>query len=76
MKKIIKNTMTDPIKQTCPYCQSIFTYTFEDIEVREESSLLGISIYKRRYVRCPVCKEDIALDCPPKVILNKEEADK
>lgn len=73
MKKIIKNTMTDPIEQTCPYCQSIFTYTFEDIKAREETPFLLGSIFRRRYVDCPVCKEDISLDCPPKIILNKEE---
>lgn len=75
MKKIIKNTMTDPIEQTCPYCQSIFTYTFEDIQTRENNPFLWAT-FKERYVACPVCKEDISLNNPPKISLNKEEADK
>lgn len=57
--KIIKNTMTDPITKTCPICQSIFSYTFEDIRRIEDQWLLGTHI--RRLIVCPVCKRDIDL---------------
>lgn len=54
MKKIIKNTMTDPIKMICEECKSEFTYTYEDIE-KKDFGLFGFSNI-RRYVDCPVCK--------------------
>lgn len=68
MKKIIKNTMTEPIKMTCSLCASVFSFTFEDIELEE--TLLGFNKY--RIVRCPVCKEknDLA-----KIIINKSESE-
>lgn len=56
--EIIKNTMVDPIEMTCSCCKSIFTYTFEDIQRREETMFLGMSTTTRRYVTCPVCKYD------------------
>lgn len=52
MKKIIKNTMTEPRETTCEECGSIFSFTYEDIEC--EDSMFGFS--KMRVVRCPVCK--------------------
>lgn len=64
MKKIIKNTMTEPIEMTCSLCKSVFSYTFEDIEL--EDTLFGFS--KFRIVRCPVCKEKNDLS---KIIINK-----
>ena len=64
MKKIIKNTMTEPIEMTCSLCKSVFSFTFEDIEL--EDTLFGFS--KLRIVRCPVCKEKNDLS---KIIINK-----
>lgn len=52
MKKIIKNTMTEPRETTCEECGSIFSFTYEDIEC--EDAMFGFS--KIRIVRCPVCK--------------------
>ena len=69
MKKIIKNTMTEPIEMTCILCESVFSFTFEDIEL--EDALLGLSKFK--IVRCPVCKEKNDLS---KIIMNKSESDK
>lgn len=54
MKKIIKNTMTEPRETTCEECGSIFSFTYEDIECEE--SLFGFGLSKTRIVRCPVCK--------------------
>lgn len=60
--KIIKNTMTEPIEMTCPVCKSIFSYTYEDIQRKHNSSLLA-SVYDYdstiRFIICPVCKSDI-----------------
>lgn len=67
--KIISNSMTDPIKCICNNCESVFTYTYEDIQRREESNLFGTS-YTRRFVICPVCKYDIGLQ---KTTLNVTE---
>lgn len=64
MKKIIKNTMTEPIEMTCSSCASVFSFTFEDIEL--EDTMFGLS--KFRIVRCPVCKEKNDLS---KIIINK-----
>ena len=68
MKKIIKNTMTEPIEMTCSSCASVFSYTFEDIELVD--ALFGFS--KFRIVRCPVCKEKNDL---VKIIINKPESE-
>jgi len=70
--KIISNTMTEPIKCICNNCESVFTYTYEDIQRREESNFIGIP-YTRRFVICPVCKYDI---CLQKAILNMTEEKK
>lgn len=53
MKKIIKNTMTEPIEMSCGECGSVFTYTYKDIE-KKDFGLFGIPNI-RRYVDCPVC---------------------
>ena len=68
MKKIIKNTMTEPIEMTCSLCASVFSFTFEDIEL--EDTLFGLS--KFRMVRCPVCKGKNDLS---KIITNKPESE-
>lgn len=55
--KIIKNTMIEPIQMECSSCKSIFEYNFEDIEVREVSSIFSwIPDHPVRVVVCPVCK--------------------
>lgn len=59
MIKIIKNTMIDPVECTCPFCESVFSYNYEDIQRREECNILGTS-YTSRFVICPVCKCDIS----------------
>ena len=61
--KIIKNTMTEPIQIECSNCKSIFEYNFEDIEVREASSIFSWMVPQRtRVVVCPVCKMENALE--------------
>ncbi len=55
-RQIIKNTMIDPTEMTCECCKSVFTYTFEDIQRREETSFFAP--VTRRFVTCPVCKYD------------------
>lgn len=64
MIKIIKNSLTEPITVTCHNCESIFSYTFEDIKRAEFSSIFDICGSKtvKKYVICPVCKSDINLD--------------
>lgn len=58
--EIIHNSMTEPIKCVCDNCKSEFTYNYEDIQRREESTFLG-TFYTKRFVICPVCKYDIGL---------------
>ena len=60
MVKIIKNTMTNPVKIQCEYCKSELEYFFEDIK-RKEVPGLFYGNYLVRYVICPVCKHDIKL---------------
>lgn len=55
MIEIIKNAMTEPIKMKCGDCQSVFTYTYEDIRTEETTNLFGTPIYNR-FVQCPVCR--------------------
>ena len=55
MIEIIKNAMTDPVKVECGDCQSIFTYTYEDIQTEENTNFFG-TVYYTRYVVCPVCR--------------------
>lgn len=69
--KIISNSMTDPIKCECPNCASVFTYTYEDIQRREENNLLG-TFYTRRFVICPVCKYDNGLQKTTLNIIGEE----
>ncbi len=61
MRKIIKNTMQEPITMTCPFCNSIFSYNFEDIRVRDIQALGFIASVRMRFIECPVCKKDIEL---------------
>lgn len=58
--KIIKNTMEEPIEMECENCQSVFEYNYQDIQVRDRSTL-GIK-YRDRVVSCPVCKFDNILN--------------
>lgn len=60
MRKIIKNTMQEPITMTCPFCSSIFSYNFEDIRVRDVQ-IVFMSPIRARFIECPVCKKDIEL---------------
>lgn len=61
MRKIIKNSMQEPITMTCPFCNSIFSYNFEDIRVRDVQAFALIASSRIRFVECPVCKKDIEL---------------
>ncbi|MBR2554764.1 MAG: hypothetical protein IKE94_07895 [Aeriscardovia sp.] len=61
MRKIIKNTMQEPISMTCPFCSSIFSYNFEDIRVRDVQAFALLAPIRMRFVECPVCKKDIEL---------------
>ena len=58
--KIIKNTMEEPIVMECENCQSVFEYNYQDIQVKDKSTL-GIK-YRDRVVSCPVCKFDNILN--------------
>lgn len=70
-KQIIKNTMTEPQELTCPFCQSVFTYTFEDIErIQRPFTIFGDK--SDRIMVCPVYKRDIMMDC---VSIVKEDED-
>lgn len=53
--EIIKNTLIDPIEMTCGGCGSVFTFNYEDIEVKTWHDLVGYE-RKFRYVECPICK--------------------
>lgn len=59
--KIIKNTMEEPIEMTCEYCNSVFSYNFQDIQVKKSHNLFGVE-YQDRFVSCPVCRFDNVLD--------------
>jgi hypothetical protein len=59
--KIIKNTMEEPIEMECEYCKSVFEYNYQDIQVKERNGLFGFE-YQDRFVRCPVCKFDNAIN--------------
>ena len=72
MIKIIKNTMTQPIKIECENCLSIFEFNFSDIQRKDIPGLFGLPGCSERYVICPVCKIDIQL----KKRRNKEEDEK
>lgn len=58
--KIIKNTMEEPIVMECENCKSVFEYNYQDIQVKDRSTL-GIK-YRDRFVSCPVCKFDNTLN--------------
>lgn len=57
--KIIKNTMAEPVECTCPYCESVFSYTYDEVRREEQNNIFGIRYGYRKFVVCPVCKEDI-----------------
>lgn len=61
MIKIIKNSMQEPITMTCPFCNSVFSYNFEDIRVRDVQAFALLASIRMRFVECPVCKKDIEL---------------
>ena len=62
--------MVDPIEITCENCESVFTYNFQDIRRREESSFLGMNVITKRYITCPVCKYDN--DINPLTVVKRE----
>ena len=60
--KIIKNATKEPKKIICPFCSSVLVYTFKDI--KREENLFHNSVVKR-FIICPVCKNNIDLDPKP-----------
>lgn len=58
--KIIKNTMVEPIEKTCEFCESIFTYNYQDIQTDTRLGLFGME-YRDRFITCPVCKRRLFL---------------
>lgn len=58
--KIIKNTMEEPIEKTCEFCQSVFSYNYQDIQTENRNGVFGFQ-YHDRFLICPVCKERIIL---------------
>lgn len=68
--KIIKNTMVDPIEMECECCKSVFSYNYQDIQVRERNGLFGFEC-RVRFVQCPVCKSQN--DIKAKKIVDEEK---
>jgi C4-type Zn-finger protein len=68
--KIIKNTMNEPIEITCPICESVFSYTFDEVRREDRYNFLGLKDGVKRFIICPVCKSDINMS--PKVNLEEE----
>lgn len=68
--KIIKNTMTEPTEMTCPVCNSVFSYNYEDIQRKHGGSFLSSVYFDNtiRFIVCPVCKSDI--DMSARVVLK------
>lgn len=60
--KIIKNSMTEPVTVECENCKSVISYTYDDIQRKNQYNLLGLCEYVDRYIVCPVCKADIKID--------------
>ena len=71
MKKIILNTLVEPIEMTCENCRSIFSFNFEDIERRESETFMGFKNVNR-FVVCPVCKSNNELT---KIKIDRGEED-
>lgn len=71
--KIIKNAMTAPIKITCPECNSVLEYTYQDIQRREENNIFGYYARSKRYIVCPVCKREIDIAVKVEVKETKNE---
>lgn len=67
MRKIIKNTMIEPIETECEYCKSTFSFNYEDIRREERNVFMNTQI--ARYVICPVCKEENPMS---KIDINKK----
>lgn len=59
--RIIKNTKTEPEEITCPACNSLLSYFYSDIQRSEEIDIFFNRKGVRRYIVCPVCKNDIEL---------------
>ena len=73
--KIIKNTMKEPTEITCPFCNSVLAYTFEDIRREEKQDglfPLMQNSFVHRFIVCPVCKRNIDLD-PTVVLMSKPQ---
>ena len=70
--KIIKNTMVEPIETTCPVCQSIFSFNYEDIQREETGTFLGVKTVNR-YVVCPVCKSTVNMSAKVLIEESKRE---
>ena len=51
--KIIKDNSNKEVKIKCKYCKSKML-----IKIKE----FNIGKYNRRYINCPICKQDIWLD--------------
>ena len=60
--QIIKNTMVDPIEMTCECCKSVFSYNYQDIQRKQETTLFNFNPVTKRFITCPVCKYDNELD--------------
>jgi hypothetical protein len=58
--KIIKNTMVEPIEKTCEFCESVFSYNYQDIQTDIRSGFFGLE-YHDRFITCPVCKRRLIL---------------
>lgn len=58
--KIIKNTMEEPIEKTCEFCESVFSYNYQDIKTDIRSGFFGFE-YHNRFITCPVCKRRLIL---------------
>ena len=58
--KIIKNTMVEPIEKTCEFCESVFSYNYQDIQTETRRDAFGFQYYER-FLICPVCNERIII---------------
>ena len=56
--KIIKNTKVEPIEKTCEFCESVFSYNYQDIQKETRRDAIGFQ-YQERFLICPVCNERI-----------------
>lgn len=70
--KIIQNTLTDPIEIKCCNCESILSYTYDDIQRDIDTGWFGMARVIRRYIVCPVCKSDIPLNPIAEVVKEND----